>query len=85
MSKVLITIQIHTMITDIVSVIKHTDCKAALVSATFQLKLLGKSTRCCRTLPGFGDYSMWCDLMEQYALKKTKISNKQVKEITGGS
>ncbi len=63
------------MSSDIVSVIKHTDCEAALVSATFQLKLLGKSARCCRNLLGF-DYSMWCDLLEQHVLNETKTSNK---------
>lgn len=56
MRETLITIQIHTMSNDIVSVIKHTDCKA--VSVTSQLKLSGKSTRCCTGLFGPGDYSM---------------------------
>lgn len=64
--EILITIQIHTVSPDIVSVTKHTDCEAAFVSATFLLKLLGKSTHCCKVLPGSGDYSMVCDLMEQY-------------------
>lgn len=76
MREILITIQIHTMSPDIVSVIKHTDCEAASVSATIQLKLLGKSTRCCRILLGFGGYGMRCDLMEQYVLNEAKTSNK---------
>lgn len=66
-----------TYVTDIVSLIKHTDYKTASVSTMFQLKLLGKSNRCCTILPGFGDYSIGCDLMEQYVLKKPRTKKKK--------
>lgn len=83
----LTTTQIHTMRTDIVSVLKHTDSEAALVSATFQLKLFRKSTRCCRTLLGFGDYNMrsngtiWTEENQQQTSERKHRSDSEASSL----